>query len=99
MKSLRLAALAAALFLGACSSATPTDPAASTAHPSFDGGSSLGSGNGVGTGGTEDGGNTLGSGNGVGLGSGGGTTTSNTGGTTTSSDTTNRGGNMIGSGN
>ncbi|WP_420129364.1 hypothetical protein [Longimicrobium sp.] len=50
MKSLRLSVLAAALVLGACSSASPTDPAASAARPSFDGG-------------TEDGGNTLGSGN------------------------------------
>jgi hypothetical protein len=50
MKPLRLAALAAALFLGACSSVTPTDPGASGSEPSFDGGNMLGSGNGVGTG-------------------------------------------------
>lgn len=82
MKSLRLSALAATLVLGACSSASPTDPAASASRPSFDAGPGmvgsgngvgtedgrgmLGSGTGVGTGGTEDGGNTLGSGNGVG---------------------------------
>ena len=63
MKSLRFAALAAALVLGACSTSSPTDPATSASHPSFDGGGMVGSGNGVGTGSTEDGGNTLGSGN------------------------------------
>jgi hypothetical protein len=99
MKSLRLAALAAALVLGACSTASPTDPAASASQPSFEGGSSLGSGNGVGTGSTEDGGNTIGSGNGVGtMGSGGGAGLD--GGTmTTTSDTTQRGGSSLGSGN
>jgi hypothetical protein len=79
MKSLRLTALAAALVLGACSSPTPTDPAISASRPSFDGGgmvgsgnftgetedggNTLGSGNGIGTGGTEDGGGMIGSGN------------------------------------
>jgi hypothetical protein len=97
MKSLRLAALAAALVLGACTSATPTDPAASTAHPSFDGGPGMvGSGNFTGE--TQDGGGMLGSGNGIGAG--GGTTTLDTGGTTTSNDTTaQRGPGMMGSGN
>jgi hypothetical protein len=52
MKPLRLTALAAALFLGACSSPTPTDPAASGSRPSFDDGPGMaGSGDGVGTGG------------------------------------------------
>lgn len=93
MKSLRLAALVAALFLGACSTPAPTDPAASASHPSFDGGPGMvGSGNF--TGGTEDGGGMLGSGNGVG------TTTFDTGGSTTSNDTTTqRGPGMMGSGN
>jgi hypothetical protein len=109
MKSLRLSVLAAALVLGACSSASPTDPAASASRPSFDvgpgmvgsgngvgtedGGGMLGTGNGVGTLDTEDGGNTLGSGNGVSTG--GGTSASST----TTSDTTQRGGNTLGSGN
>lgn len=62
MKSLRLAALAAALVLGACSSATPTDPALlDSATPSFDGGNMLGSGNNS----MEDGGGMIGSGNGT----------------------------------
>ena len=63
MKSLHLAALAAALVLGACSSATPTDPALlDSATPSFDGGvGTMGSGGDS----TEDGGGSLGSGNGV----------------------------------
>jgi hypothetical protein len=59
MKPLRLAALAAALFLGACSS-TPTD--AAHGAPSFDEGPGMvGSGNSTSE--TQDGGNTLGSGN------------------------------------
>lgn len=73
MKSLRLAALAAALTLAACSSG-PTDPAQlDPAAPSFDAASGMaGSGNGVGTAGsgggtgsttTQDGGNMVGSGN------------------------------------
>jgi hypothetical protein len=97
MKPLRLAALAAALFLGACSS--PTDSVRLDAGASFDGGGMIGSGNFTSE--TQDGGNTLGSGNGVGTGSGGGgTTTSDTGGTTTSTDsTTQRGPGMMGSGN
>jgi hypothetical protein len=49
MKPLRLAALAAALFLGACSS--PTDSVRLDAGASFDGGGMLGSGNGTGSGG------------------------------------------------
>jgi hypothetical protein len=45
MKPLRLAALAAALLVGACT-ATPTDtPAADRAAPSFDTGNGIGSGN------------------------------------------------------
>ena len=60
MKPLRLTALAAALFLGACSSATPTD--AAHGAPSFDDGpGTVGSGNFTTE--THDGGNTLGSGN------------------------------------
>lgn len=88
MKPLRLAALAVALFLGACSS--PTDSVHFDAGASFDDGPGMmGSGNGVGT---------VGSGNGVGTS--GGTTTSDTGGTTTSTDTTTqRGPGMVGSGN
>ena len=64
MKSLRLAALAAALVLGACSS--PTDSVRLDASASFDGGNTLGSGNGVG----------LGSGGGTTTSDTGGTTTS-----------------------
>lgn len=78
MKPLRLSALAAALVLAACNAATPTDPAALDAAPSFDAGPGMmGSGNGVGTigsghestissdsaGGAERGGGMLGSGN------------------------------------
>ncbi|HEX2078638.1 MAG TPA: hypothetical protein VHG08_13040 [Longimicrobium sp.] len=49
MKSLRLPALAAALVLAACSSPAPTDPALRVpAAPSFDGGNTIGSGNGTG---------------------------------------------------
>lgn len=56
MKSLRLAALAAALTLAAACSSAPTEPA-SVGAPSFDEGPGMmGSGN-------KDGGNTLGSGN------------------------------------
>lgn len=91
MKSLRLSVLAAALVLGACSSASPTDPAASASRPSFDAGPGM-----MGSG-TEDGGSSLGSGNGVGTGDG--TSTSDTGSTTTTNDTTQRGGGSLGSGN
>lgn len=98
MKSLRLTALAAALVLGACSSSTPTDPAASASRPSFDEGPGM-VGSGDFTSETDDGGGMLGTGNlssqsedgGNMLGSG--TTT------TESSDTTARGGNTLGSGN
>lgn len=61
MKSLRLSALAAALVLAACTTSTPTDPAAAGTRASFDGGNTIGSGNGAsGSGGgtsTSDGGN------------------------------------------
>jgi hypothetical protein len=61
MKSLRLSAVAAVLALAACSSATPTDPAANGSRASFDGGPGMvGSGNGTGGSG---GGNPIGSGN------------------------------------
>jgi hypothetical protein len=83
MKPLRLAALAAALFLGACSS--PTDSVRLDAGASFDDGPGMvGSGNGVGTG----------SGGGTGTTSDtGGTTTSS------DSTGTQRGGSSLGSGN
>lgn len=81
MKSLRLPALAAALAIAACSSPAPTGPALlDPAAPSFDGGNTLGSGNGVAS---EDGGGMLGSGT---LDSESGTTTSST------DDDTERGG-------
>lgn len=83
MKPLRLAALAAALVLGACSSVTPTAPGATGSEPSFDGGNMLGSGNGVGTG--SGGGST--------------TTSDTGGTTTSSDSTTQRGPGMAGSGN
>lgn len=84
MKPLRLAALAAALFLGACSS--PTDAVRLDAGASFDDGPGMvGSGNGVGT---------LGSGGGTS------TTSDTGGTTTSSDTTgTQRGGNTLGSGN
>lgn len=83
MKPLRLSALAAALVLAACTTATPTDPAAAGTRASFDDGPGMmGTGNGAGVGGgtatTSD--------------AGGGTTTS-------TDTTTQRGGGMIGSGN
>lgn len=74
MKPLRLGALAAALLLAACT-ASPTDTAATTSRPSFDGGASTSSGNrddgdGMGSGTTTTqsdttgrGGNGIGSGN------------------------------------
>ncbi len=51
MKSHRLAALAAALVLAACSSPAPTETSVrEAAGPSFDGGNTIGSGNAAGGG-------------------------------------------------
>lgn len=59
---LLLFAAAGALVLGACSN-TPTSSPASPAHPRFDGGNTMGSGNSVPVDSSQRGGNTMGSGN------------------------------------
>jgi hypothetical protein len=92
MKSLRLAALAAALTLAAACSSAPTEPA-SVGAPSFDEGPGMvGSGN-------KDGGGSLGSGNNSMEDGGGMIGSGNTTASTDSTGTPERGPGMMGSGN